>query len=172
MKICILSDSHDQTNLLDAAVAEAKTLGAEAVLHCGDVVEPSTLQCLIKYGIPVHFIHGNNTGDLTRVNIITENSNGILHYYGKDARLELAGKRIFLVHFPHYAEAMAVGSGDWDLVCCGHYHRTSIEQLINMHGYPTYVVNPGTVGGLGSHATYIMGDLESMDFSIRYLDKP
>lgn len=50
MKICLLSDSHDHIPLLDAAVAEAKALGAEVVLHCGDLVAPSTLRCLEKYG--------------------------------------------------------------------------------------------------------------------------
>ena len=42
MKVCILSDSHDHIALIDAAVADAKTAGAEAVLHCGDLVAPST----------------------------------------------------------------------------------------------------------------------------------
>ncbi|MEJ1359041.1 MAG: metallophosphoesterase family protein, partial [Candidatus Sedimenticola sp. (ex Thyasira tokunagai)] len=46
MKVCILSDSHDHIPLLDAAAAEAKAKGAEAILHCGDVVAPSTLKCL------------------------------------------------------------------------------------------------------------------------------
>ena len=64
MKVCILSDSHDHIPLIDAAVADAKAAGAEAVLHCGDVVAPSTLHCLEKYGLPVHVIHGNNPGDL------------------------------------------------------------------------------------------------------------
>ncbi|RLW55148.1 MAG: YfcE family phosphodiesterase, partial [gamma proteobacterium symbiont of Stewartia floridana] len=53
MKVCIVSDSHDHIPLLDAAVESAKADGAEAVLHCGDVVAPSTLHCLQKYGLPV-----------------------------------------------------------------------------------------------------------------------
>ena len=64
MKICILSDSHDHIALLNAAVADAKANGAAAVLHCGDVVAPSTLKCLTKHGLTVHLIHGNNSGDL------------------------------------------------------------------------------------------------------------
>ena len=53
MKVCILSDSHDHIPLIDAAVADAKAAGAEAVLHCGDLVAPSTLNCLQKYGRPL-----------------------------------------------------------------------------------------------------------------------
>ncbi len=64
MKVCILSDSHDNRRLLGAAVEHAKAHGAEAVLHCGDVVAPTTLRVLQKFELPVHVIHGNNTGDL------------------------------------------------------------------------------------------------------------
>ena len=52
MKVCILSDSHDHIPLLDAAVADARAAGAEAVIHAGDLVAPSTLRCLEKYGLP------------------------------------------------------------------------------------------------------------------------
>ena len=40
----------------------------------------------------------------------------------EEAGIELGGRRIFLVHYPHYARALAA-TGDWDLVCCGHSHH-------------------------------------------------
>lgn len=169
MKICILSDSHDHGDLLDAAVAKAKEAGVEAILHCGDLVAPNTLKCLIKYGVPVHIIHGNNTGDLYTLGRVVANSGGLLHYYGMDASLELGQRRIFIVHYPHYAEAMAVG-GEWDLVCCGHSHKASQKKLTNIRGQTTFLINPGTVGGVGALATYVIGDLESMEFSLQHLD--
>ena len=64
MKICVISDSHDNRFLMAAAVRDAKAQGAEAVLHCGDVVAPTTLRILNPIGLPVHVIHGNNTGDM------------------------------------------------------------------------------------------------------------
>ena len=115
MKVCILSDSHDHIPLIDAAVADAKTAGAEAVLHCGDLVEPSTLHCLEKYGLPVHVIHGNNTGDLFALTRLAHKPGGVVRFHGMDAGIELGGRRIFIVHYPHYARAMAA-TGDWDLV--------------------------------------------------------
>lgn len=164
MKVCILSDSHDHIPLLDAAVAEAKVNGAEAILHCGDVVAPSTLTCLNKHHLPVHVIHGNNTGDLYSLGKLTSQPDNIIEYYGMDAGVELAGRKIFLVHYPHYARAMAT-TGDWDLVCCGHTHKQKIEYLDNIKGGSTPLVNPGTIGGVGSSpATYLMGDLENMTF--------
>jgi hypothetical protein len=169
MKVCILSDSHDHIALLDAAVADAKAAGAEMVLHCGDVVAPSTLGCLAKHGLPVHVIHGNNMGDLYTLGRLAARPGGLIHYHGMDAGLELGGRRIFLVHYPHYARAMAA-TGDWDLVCCGHSHKATQEVLPNLLGHTTLLINPGTVGGVGSApATYMLGDLTAMEFSLRHI---
>ena len=169
MKICIVSDSHDNRHLLETAVREAKAAGAQAVLHCGDVVAPSTLDVLRPFGLPVHVIHGNNTGDLYMMGRIASSPASRVHYYGQDAGIELAGRRIFLVHYPHYAAAMAT-TGEWELVCCGHDHKADIRLIDNMAGEQTLLVNPGTVGGIKAPATYVLGNLESMEFSIREIE--
>jgi len=165
VKVCILSDSHDHIALLDAAVAEARAAGAQAVLHCGDVVAPSTLQCLNRHGLPVHVIHGNNTGDLYTLGRLASRPDNVIEYHGMDAVVELGGRRIFLVHYPHYARAMAT-TGDYDLVCCGHDHRASVAQVANVKGGHTWLVNPGTVGGVGAPPTYVMADLATMRFEV------
>ena len=171
MKICILSDSHDHIALLDAAVERAKIEGAEAVLHCGDVVAPSTLHCLEKHGLPVHVIHGNNTGDLYSLGRLAANTSSVIQYHGMDAGVELGGRRIFLVHYPHYARAMAA-TGDWDLVCCGHSHKPRMQRIPNIRGGETLLLNPGTIGGVGqAPATLMLGDLGTMEFEISEVDK-
>jgi putative phosphoesterase len=171
MKICILSDSHDHIALLDAAVARAKAAGAQAVLHCGDVVAPSTLHCLEKHGLPVHVIHGNNTGDLYTLGRLAADPSSLIQYHGMDAGLHLGGRRIFLVHYPHYARAMAA-TGDWDIVCCGHSHAPLQARLPNLAGGETLLLNPGTVGGVGqAPATYMIGDLDVMHFELYEVDK-
>jgi hypothetical protein len=171
MKVCIVSDSHDHIPLLDMAVAQAKAAGVQAVLHCGDLVAPSTLHCLDKYQLPVHVIHGNNSGDLYTLARLANREGSFIHYHGMDAGLEMAGRRIFLVHYPHYARAMAT-TGDWDLVCCGHSHKVRIEELDNIKDGRTPLVNPGTIGGVGrAPATYILADLAQMQFEVREIDK-
>lgn len=165
MKVCIVSDSHDNRFLLEAAVKDGKSRGAEAVLHCGDVVAPSTLRILNPIGLPVHVIHGNNTGDMYSLSRLHHNDDSVVKYYGQDAGLELAGRKIFMVHYPHYAEAMAT-TGDWDIVCCGHDHKASIREINNIKNATTLFINPGTVGGVGAAPTYVMGDLEKLEFEI------
>ncbi len=166
MKICLVSDSHDHRRLLASAVEDARRHGAQVVLHCGDLVAPSTLHAITKLGLPIHVIHGNNTGDLFHLSRLAHESKGQVTYYGQDASLTLAGKRIFMVHYPHYAKAMAA-TGDYDLVCNGHEHKARIEQIPNVNGGVTLRLDPGTVAGIGSKPTYILGDLEKMEFEIR-----
>ena len=169
MKICILSDSHDNRRLLGTAVEHAKAQGAEAVLHCGDVVAPTTLRVLQKYALPVHVIHGNNSGDLYMMARIASKPSSVVKFYGQDAGIQLAGKRIFLVHYPHYAQALAT-TGDWDIVCCGHDHCAAVTRVTNIKGGESLVVNPGTVGGVAAPATYIFADLAGMTFEILGVD--
>lgn len=170
MKICIVSDSHDNRDMLAAAVTEAKALGAEAVLHCGDVIAPTALRPLQKLGLPVHVIHGNNMGDTYAMFMLAQEPGSLIHYHGMDAGLELGGRRIFIVHYPHYAEAMAL-TGDWDIVCCGHDHHPVIRHIDHMKQGQTLFLNPGTIAGLGPCASYLMGDLATMEFEIREMEK-
>ena len=165
MKVCIVSDSHDNRFLLEAAVKDGKARGAEAVLHCGDVVAPTTLRILNPIGLPVHVIHGNNTGDMFSLSRLSHNDDSVVKYYGQDAGIHLAGKKIFMVHYPHYAEAMAT-TGDWDIVCCGHNHKACIKEIKNINNTITRYINPGTVGGVGAAPTYVMADLETMNFDV------
>lgn len=166
MKICILSDSHDNRDLMNAAVSEAKALGALAIIHCGDIVAPSTLRTLRHHGLPIHAIHGNNMGDTFYLARLGHDPQTLVHYYGQDADIELGGRSFFIVHYPHYAQALAC-TGRWDVVCCGHDHVAEVKQVPTIKGTTTMLVNPGTVGGVGAAATYVIADLEHLSFDIR-----
>jgi len=166
MKICIVSDSHDHREPLAAAVAEAKSLGAQAVLHCGDLIAPSTMHAIFGFGLPFHVIHGNNTGDLYYLSRMAQDPKNRVHYYGQDGSLVLAERRIFMVHYPHYAKAMAL-TGDYDLVCNGHEHKAVIERIRNVKGQETLRIDPGTVAGVSAPKTYVLGDLATMEFAVR-----
>ena len=168
MKVCIVSDSHDRADAIVQAVREAKAQGAEAVLHCGDLIGAQTLMPALALGLPVHLIHGNNVGDTQALQRLAAASDARLRYHGADARIELAGRRIFLVHYDDYGHAMAC-TGDWELVCCGHSHRAEVRQVTSVKGTPTWLVNPGTVAGLAAASTWVLGDLVAMRFEVREL---
>ena len=168
MKICILSDSHDRADPLAKAVLDAKALGAEAVIHCGDLIGAQTIKPALVAGLPIHAIHGNNLGDPQAMQMQSRKSGGQLQYYGPEAALELGGRSIVVVHYDHHGYAMAC-TGHWDLVCCGHSHKAEARQVANVKGGTSWLVNPGTVAGLAAPATWMMGDLAAMHFDTRVL---
>ncbi len=168
MKVCIVSDSHDRAEPLAQAVREAKALGAQAVIHCGDLIGAQSLKPALALGLPVHLIHGNNLGDAQALHKLARGSGDNLTYHGADARIELAGRRIFIVHYDDQGYAFAC-TGDWELVCCGHSHRAEVRQLASVKGTPSWLVNPGTVAGLAAPPTWVLGDLAAMRFEVREL---
>ena len=82
MKICIVSDSHDRAEPLATAIAKAQTSGAQAVIHCGDLIGANTLRMSMKLGIPLHVVHGNNLGDQSAMHRLMTKSGGSLIYHG------------------------------------------------------------------------------------------
>lgn len=175
MKICIVSDSHDRSEPLAAAITAAQAAGAEAVIHCGDLIGANTLRASLKLGIPIHAVHGNNLGDMMAIHNLMKKSNGALTYHGMDATLELGGRKIFVTHYPHYAHGMAC-TGEYDLVCCGHSHVAEVLTIPNVKGGLTRLVNPGTVAGIHAPGivaplTWVMGDLDKMTFELHELEK-
>ena len=53
------------------------------------------------------------------------------------------------------------------LVCNGHEHRAHIDRVRSIRDTEVTWVNPGTVAGVGAPATYILGNLATMEFAIR-----
>ena len=168
MKLCIVSDSHDRADPLAQAVREAKALGAEAVIHCGDLIGAQTIKPALALGLPVHAIHGNNLGDPQAMHYQSRMSGGQLQYHGADAKLELGGRSILVVHYDNYGYAFAC-TGEWDLVCCGHSHQAEARQVANVKGGRSWLVNPGTVAALAAPATWVLADLEKMNFEVMTL---
>lgn len=157
--------------MLAAAVAAAKEAGAEAVVHCGDLIGAMTLRPLIQIGLPVHVVHGNNLGDPVAMWNLCRASGGLITYHGPDIDLQMGGRSLFATHYPHYGRGLAC-TGDYDIVCCGHSHVASVVQQPTIIGGMTWLLNPGSVGGLGAPATWLLADLATLDFQIRQLDYP
>ena len=175
MKICIVSDSHDRSDPLVMAITEARAAGAEAVIHCGDLIGVNTLRATLRIDIPIHVVHGNNIGDVAALYRMMEKTERRFTYHGQEAMLELGGRKIFVTHMPHHGHAFAC-TGEYDLVCHGHSHTAHIDAQANIKGGQTWLVNPGSVAGIdapGVNAvqTWILGDLEKMTFEIRTLQQ-
>ncbi|MBU1215082.1 MAG: metallophosphatase family protein [Gammaproteobacteria bacterium] len=173
MKICIVSDSHDRSEALVHAITIAKDEGAQAVIHCGDLIGANTLRASLKLGLPIHAVHGNNLGDIAALYRMMMKNSGVFTYHGAEAELELCGRRIFVTHMPNHGHAFAC-TGDYDLVCHGHSHTAHVGLQRHVKDGECWLVNPGSVAGIdapGINAipTWISGDLSDMTFEIRQL---
>lgn len=168
MLIAVVSDSHDRAEPLVSVMRDTREAGARAIVHCGDVIGAHTLRPLVALGLPVHVVHGNNLGDPQAMWNLCAASGGILNYHGQDAEIALGERRVFVTHYPRHARAFAC-TGDFDLACCGHDHRASVERVANVAGGHTWLVNPGTIAGLGAPATWLLADLAAMRFVVHTL---
>lgn len=168
MKVCIVSDSHDRADSLHRAASAARDEGAVALVHCGDLIGAHTLGGVFGLGLAMHVVHGNNLGDTIALGRLAADSNGKLRYHGGEADIVLGERRVFVTHYPHLARGMAC-TGDYELVCCGHSHKASVSEQPNVQGGHTWLVNPGTVAGIGAAPTWVLGDLARMSFQLRTL---
>jgi putative phosphoesterase len=154
MKIGILSDSHDNIWRLDEAIPHLQQCAA--VLHCGDLIAPFMVKRLITGlgDIPVHMVWGNNDGDKRLVSQVAAQS-GNFQIYGELAELEIGSLRIAINHYPEIGKALAL-SQRYDLVCFGHNHTASIEQLNK-----TVLLNPGEIMGMNGSSTFVIFDVQT-----------
>jgi putative phosphoesterase len=155
MRIAVISDIHDNIWKLAAALPGAAQ--ADALLFCGDLCSPFTLDRLARgaNGKPVHVVWGNNEGDVRLMLKVTADlPNLTLH--GPLAELDLGGLRVAVNHYPEIARGLAA-SGQYDLVCYGHDHKAHAERLA--HG--AVLLNPGEIMGLYGRCTWAAFDTES-----------
>jgi len=149
MRIAILSDTHDNIWVLAQLLAG---LQADTLLFCGDFCAPFTLAQIAEgFRGPVHVVFGNNDGDkLLMSQVASRFSHVTLH--GDLAELELDGRKVVVSHYPQIGRALA-RSGVYDLVCYGHNHESTVEQVGS-----AVLVNPGEVMGRFGRSTYAVYD--------------
>jgi hypothetical protein len=158
MKLAILSDIHDNIWKLAAALPQAAQ--ADAVLFCGDLCSPFTLDRLARgaAGRPVHVVWGNNEGDVRlMLKVIADLDNPHdVRLHGPLAELEFDGLRVAVNHYPEIARRLAA-SGGYDLVCYGHDHKAHTEQLPQ----GATLLNPGEIMGLYGRSTWAAFDTQT-----------
>lgn len=147
MKILIVSDSHGETGAIRQAIAAEKP---ERVFFLGDVVRD------------IRRVEAGNPGLL--VDAVVGNCDS---YGGEEGPEELertvGGVKFYLTHGHRYRVKLGTGllyragrEAGAEVICYGHTHRAESRQREGI-----WVVNPGTIGGVGSPATYAVAEVES-----------
>jgi putative phosphoesterase len=139
LRICILSDIHDNVWKLDATLA--RTRDADAMICCGDLCAPFTVHQLGRsFSGPIHIVYGNNDGDRQTIRAVAGKYPNI-SIDGEVFRGEFDGRKFGVNHYDYIA-GMMVSSQEFDVVCYGHNHVYEVVQAGS-----TLSINPGPIMG-------------------------
>ncbi len=150
--ICILSDTHDNTDITKNAVEQIKALSPLCVFHCGDITTPDTLS--LFEGLPLKAVFGNCDWDTSA--LLEACSTYGLDPIEHTQEGTIEGKRIFCAHGDRPNVLLhAIASESFDYVFHGHTHvySDSFEEK-------TRVINPGALFRAERY-TFVAIDLES-----------
>ncbi len=161
MKVAIISDIHDNLVNLKKFLHWAKENVVEQIFCTGDVTNNESLEVLgAGFESTIHLVKGNveiyHEADLKKFKNIK--------YYGKLARIEVNKKIIGLCHEPFLIEKV-LKLGPCDLVFYGHTHKPW-ETKVNR----TKAINPGTLGGVFTKATFAIWDTAKDEVELKILE--
>ena len=152
MKILIVSDSHGDTAALRQAIARENP---GRVFHLGDVNRDAQRMADSFPALPLDAVLGNCDA-----------------YSGGEGPEELlasaGGVKFFLTHGHRFHVKMGTAllfreglNAGADVICFGHTHRAVCKQKNGV-----WLVNPGTIGGVGAAATYAVAEAENGSVSV------
>lgn len=162
MKVGVVSDTHDDRERAEAAVAHFAAAGVETVVHCGDVVAPFTAAVFDDERFDVHAVRGNNDGEWSLGNAIDEFG----QYHGETAELTLDGAEIAVYHGTSGTLVDAlVDCGEYDYVFHGHTHEHGHDEVGRTHR-----VNPGGLPFPGADDAYHVAVVDTDDATVSFAD--
>jgi len=161
MKVAIVSDIHDNIWALDKVLRAIEMEKAEALLVCGDLCAPFSLQAIADgFSGPVHVVFGNNDGDqLQLARVAGRVGHVILHgFYGE---VPLNGSKVAITHYEEIGTRLAA-TGAFEAVFFGHSHEAKLSRIGGC-----VALNPGEVMGRLGRITYGLYDTETGEAEIK-----
>ena len=157
MRIGVISDTHGHVANTLAAVRLLESLDVQQVLHCGDIGTATIPQLLASW--PAHFVFGNCDSETDELAEAIAAAG--LSCHGRFGQIELAGRKIALIHSDDARLFRAtIAGGKFDLVCYGHTHEAESHR----EGQ-TLVLNPGALYRANPHTLAVV-DLKTMEAEI------
>ncbi|QCC51142.1 metallophosphoesterase [Halapricum salinum] len=136
MLVGIVSDTHDNGDVVERAVAVFEDEDVDAVIHCGDFVAPFSATPF-DADFEFYAVRGNNDGEWNLQNVI----DGFGTYLGEMSELTLGGSEFAVYHGTSEPIVDALlDCGRYDYVCRGHTHQRVHEERDG-----TVHLNPGGI---------------------------
>lgn len=137
MILGILSDSHGRVDRVREALAVFDRVGAETLIHCGDVGGISVFDELV--GRNLHFVWGNTDvpghGELAYLKTVGLATPGCV-----PLRIELAGRTFEVYHGHEPGFNRATANPQADFILHGHTHVPRDERIGGAR-----IINPGAL---------------------------
>lgn len=163
MKVGIVSDTHDNLDVVQAAVDVFED-EADVVVHCGDIVAPFSARPFDTDAFEFYAVRGNNDGEWALERLVDEF--GV--YLGEMGELVLDEHHVAVYHGTSEGIVGALlDCGHYDYVFRGHTH----ERVHDDHD-GTVHLNPGgipTDPGGGQPPAAVIMDTESGDVTFHDL---
>ncbi|MBD3248365.1 YfcE family phosphodiesterase [Candidatus Falkowbacteria bacterium] len=161
MKIAIISDIHDNLVNLKKFLLWTHDNKAESIICCGDLTNSETLNVLASgFDGSIYLAKGNmelySEKDLERYDNI--------EHGGKQACFKIDETMFGLCHEPLYIDKILKNDKP-AIIFYGHTHKPWIEERNGIK-----VVNPGTLGGMFSRATFAVWDTDKKGLELKILD--
>lgn len=136
MKLGVIADTHDASDVIERAVERFSAEGVDAVIHCGDVVAPFSATPF-DADFAFYAVRGNNEGEWA----LAETIDGFGTYLGEMGELTFDGVDVAVYHGTSgpIVDAL-VDCGAYDYVLHGHTHERAREDRDG-----TTRINPGGV---------------------------
>ncbi|HHT9118131.1 MAG TPA: metallophosphoesterase [Candidatus Hypogeohydataceae bacterium YC38] len=159
MKVGIIADTHDNLPMIKRALDIFTAHGVGAILHAGDFVAPFALKELLKPGIRLVGVFGNNDGEKAGLKELCREVHEAPYLF------ELGSRNILITHYIESVRDTLRKKAD--IVISGHTHEPEIQEgkplCINpgecggwLYGKPSVaIVDLSTSGGLEAHVIFL-----------------
>jgi putative phosphoesterase len=156
MHLGIVSDTHDNADVVAEAVDVFERADVDAVVHCGDFVAPFSAAAF-DIGVEFHAVRGNNDGEWALQDVVGDFGT----YHGEFGELTFGERDVAVYHGTSAGIVDAlVDCGHYDYVLHGHTHEYAHEFRDG-----TTRINPGGIAiDAAPDAPYaVVLDVESGD---------
>jgi uncharacterized protein len=162
MKIGLISDTHDNIVNIQNATSMFTNRNVGFVIHAGDIVSPEAVEAFS--GVKLIGVLGNNDLEVNALTDAFDKIGGQLR--GELCEIEQDDLILAIYHGTNTRrKELLIRSGKYDVVICGHTHKTQNAKIGN-----TLVINPGTANGwfFGYRATAAIFDTNTKN--LEFLD--
>jgi uncharacterized protein len=161
-RIAIVSDTHDNLDIVRHAVSLIKELNPIAVIHCGDITTPATLQ--LFEGLPLLAVFGNCDAER---HLLQQTAKELgMEPITDEREIQIKGNSMYVCHGHrgHIIQEMAL-SGLYQYVFHGHTHVQDSDTIGS-----TRIINPGALSNAERYSFATL-DLPEGNLTIHQVEK-